>query len=130
MGPNLLNFNWNISASNYSECPLNVITYNIKALNCGSCPTTTNHTNATCKYTSNAGTRCVFTLKFVMCGRDFQESITADIPPSTNASKYNIILYQPGYISCIHPIKYTCIFDDITIIQILQYYPSSLLSAF
>ena len=48
------------------ECP--VIHYNILALNCGSCPTTTNHTTVTCTDVPTDGSVCTFSTKSVVCG--------------------------------------------------------------
>ena len=60
-------FNWNPVAP---DCPS--ISYNILSSNCGSCPTTTNHTNVTCTdvYVST-GDMCTFAVQTVAdsCGR-------------------------------------------------------------
>ena len=48
------------------DCP--AIHYNILASNCGSCPTTTNHTNVTCTDIPTDGSTCVFALQTVVCG--------------------------------------------------------------
>jgi hypothetical protein len=60
-----ITFNWTEIAP---ECP--AIKYNIQASNCGSCPTTTNHTTVTCtKVPTNGGMyMCMFTIKIVICG--------------------------------------------------------------
>ena len=46
------------------------IHYNIKASNCGSCPTTTNHvhTNVTCNDVPTNGSVCTFAVQTVLCG--------------------------------------------------------------
>ena len=43
------------------------IHYNIEASNCGSCPTTTNHTNVTCSDVHNNSV-CTFAIQNVVCG--------------------------------------------------------------
>ena len=48
------------------DCP--AIHYNILASNCGSCPTTTNHTNATCTDVPTNGSVCTFAVQTVACG--------------------------------------------------------------
>ena len=55
-------FSWNSSFSNCSA-----IHYNILASNCGSCPTTTNHTTATCTDVSTDGSVCNFTVQTIVC---------------------------------------------------------------
>ena len=42
--------------------------YNILASNCGSCPTTTNHTNVTCTYLPSDVSVCTLALETVLCG--------------------------------------------------------------
>ncbi len=59
----LLTFDWSVSAA--SDCP--DIQYNILASNCGSCPTTTNHTNVTCTNVPTKDT-CTFAIWRVVCG--------------------------------------------------------------
>ena len=59
-----ISFTWN--PFNISMCP--VIPYNILASNCGSCPTTTNDTNATCTDVPADATYCSFALIPTICG--------------------------------------------------------------
>ena len=47
------------------DCP--AIHYNILASNCGSCPTTTNHTNVTCTDVPTNGGTCTFAVQTVAC---------------------------------------------------------------
>ena len=49
-----------------SDCP--AIYYNIPSSNCGSCPTTTNHTTVTCTDVPTNGSVCTFALQTVVCG--------------------------------------------------------------
>jgi hypothetical protein len=58
-----LTFSWSPVAP---DCP--AIHYNILASNCGSCPTTTNHTNVTCTDVPTNGNACRFALETVVCG--------------------------------------------------------------
>ena len=58
-----LTFSWSSVAL---DCP--VIRYNILASNCGSCPTTTNHTNVTCTDVPTENSVCTFAIQTVLCG--------------------------------------------------------------
>ena len=58
-----LTFNWSSVAP---DCP--TIHYNILASNCGSCPTTTNCTTATCTDIPIDGSVCTFAVQTVVCG--------------------------------------------------------------
>ena len=58
-----LTFSWSPVAP---DCP--AIYYNILASNCGSCPTTTNHTNVTCTDVPTDGKECTFAVQTVICG--------------------------------------------------------------
>ena len=73
-----LTFSWSPVAP---DCP--AIHYNILASNCGSCPTTTNHTNATCTKVPVNDSICTFAVQTVVC-----ENITGNI-----RDPLNIILY-------------------------------------
>ena len=57
-----LTFTWSPAALN---CP--GVLYNILASNCGSCPTTTNYTTATCTDVPSNGSMCVFAVQTVIC---------------------------------------------------------------
>ena len=48
------------------HCPS--IHYNIHASNCGSCPTTTNHTNVTCTDVPTDDSMCSFAIDTTICG--------------------------------------------------------------
>ena len=58
-----LTFSWSPVAP---DCP--AIHYNILASNCGSCPTTTKHTNATCTDVPTDDNECNFAIQTVVCG--------------------------------------------------------------
>ena len=58
-----LRFAWSSVAP---DCP--AIHYNILASNCGSCPTTTNHTNVTCIDIPTDGSVCTIAIQTVVCG--------------------------------------------------------------
>ena len=62
-GLNKITFSWNPVAPN---CP--AIYYNILASNCGSCPTTTNHTIITCTDVPTNNSMCTFAVQAVACG--------------------------------------------------------------
>ena len=56
-----LTFSWS------TDCGA-MVRYNILASNCGSCPTTTNHTNVTCTNVQTNGSLCMFAVQTVACG--------------------------------------------------------------
>ena len=58
-----LTFSWSPVAPDCSA-----IHYNILASNCGSCPTTTNHTEITCTNVPTDGSECTFAVQTVACG--------------------------------------------------------------
>ena len=60
-----LSFTWNSSILSNSNC--SAIRYNISAPNCGSCPTTTNHTSVTCTDVPSDGGICTFTVQILVC---------------------------------------------------------------
>ena len=64
IGLRQLSFSWSPVAP---ECP--GIYYNILASNCGSCPTTTNHTTVTCTDVPTDGQVCTFATQNVICGK-------------------------------------------------------------
>ena len=76
--PNQLTFQWNSVAS---DCPASH--YNILASNCGSCPTTTNHTNVTCTAVPTNDSICTFAVQTVVCG-----NITSNISDPINITLY------------------------------------------
>ena len=63
IGSRQLGFTWSPAAPNCLA-----IYYNILASNCGSCPTTTNHTTATCTDVPINGSMCLFMVQPVVCG--------------------------------------------------------------
>ena len=81
-------FTWNTLSAG---CPN--VHYNILASNCGSCPTTTNHTNATCTEVPTDGSTCVFVLQTVVCG-----IITGEL--SNQVSLFNRESDIPGQLWC------------------------------
>ena len=63
-----LTFSWSPAAP---ENVLNYVTvYNILASNCGSCPTTTNHTSVTCTDIPTNDSTCTFAIQTVVCTED------------------------------------------------------------
>ena len=63
LGSRQLIFSWNVVAP---DCP--AIHYNILTSNCGTCPTTTNHTNAICTDVPiDQDIFCTFVLQTVVC---------------------------------------------------------------
>ena len=67
-------FSWSPVAP---DCP--TVHYNILASNCGSCPTTTNHTNVTCTDVPTDNQECNFAIQTVICGNitgNFSNSIS------------------------------------------------------
>ena len=74
-----LTFSWSPVAP---DCP--AIHY-VLALNCGSCPTTTNHTNVTCTDVPINYSICTFAVQTVVCG-----NITSNISDPINITLYTI----------------------------------------
>ena len=75
-----LTFTWSPVAP---DCP--AIYYNILASNCGSCPTTTNHTNVTCTDVPTDGSVCTFAVQTVACGNisgNFSNPISINVYPT------------------------------------------------
>ena len=75
-------FNWSQAVT---ICPNQAIHYNILASNCGSCPTTTNHTSVTCTNIMQAnGSTCTFAVQTVVCGSiagNPSETISLNLSP-------------------------------------------------
>ena len=65
----MFTFTWSPVAP---DCP--TVYYNILASNCGSCPTTTNHTTVTCTDVPTNGSTCTFAVQTVVCGNVFGNS--------------------------------------------------------
>ena len=95
LNPNWLTFQWNSVAPDCST-----VHYNINASNCGSCPTTTDHTNATCTDVQTNGGVCTFTVSVVVCKSDITNqdgvinvmlgSYAARPKTGTNGCEYNM----------------------------------------
>ena len=51
-----------------TDCGTSKLNYDILASNCGSCPTTTNHTNVTCTDVPTNNSVCIFNIQTVVCG--------------------------------------------------------------
>ena len=58
-----LTFRWSPVGTNCSAD----VHYNISTANCGSCPTTTNHTTVTCTDVPINGSVCTFSVQVVFC---------------------------------------------------------------
>ena len=79
-GSKEITFSWSPVAPDCSA-----IHYNILASNCGSCPSTTNHTNVTCDV--HNGSLCTFAVQTVVCGNiigNVSEHLTLDITETLN----------------------------------------------
>ena len=103
-GPKGITFSWSPVAP---DCPT-TIHYNILASNCGSCPTTTNHTNVTCTGIPSNDSLCNFSIQTVVCGNitgNWSKPLTFNIIADTvslndmSGSKKGVYTI---YISCIH----------------------------
>ena len=72
-----INFNWSAFFHNGYHCDHHdVISFDILASNCGSCPTTTNHTNATCTDIPTDGSICTFSVRSNICNYSEWQKIT------------------------------------------------------
>ena len=85
-----ISFTWN--PFNISMCP--AIPYNILTSNCGSCPTTTNHTAVTCTEVPIDATYCSFALIPTICG---------GISPNLNVLLNVQLKGIPHYLNLKHP---------------------------
>ena len=74
-------FSWSAAAS---EC--SAVHYNILASNCGSCPTTTNHTTITCTDVPTDGSTCVFAVQTVVCG-----NLAGNYSDMVTVTTYNVL---------------------------------------
>ena len=88
-----LTFAW---SSVTPDCP--AIHYNILASNCGSCPTTTNHTNVTCTDVSTNTSVCTFAIQTVICG-DITGNFSDPIGINTNILELYPTVTITGYIA-------------------------------
>ena len=85
-----LTFSWSPVAP---DCP--AIHYNILASsNCGSCPTTTNHTNATCIDIPPDYSGCIFAVQTVVCG-NITSNIINSIGVNTDTCISNTVYTIP-----------------------------------
>ena len=85
IGLRKLSFTWSPVAP---DCP--AIHYNILASNCGSCPTTTNHSTVTCTDIPVNSHVCTFAVKRVLCGNltdNMSRSLTINITDSETAQE-------------------------------------------
>jgi hypothetical protein len=82
-----ITFSWSPVAP---DCP--AFHYNILASNCGSCPTTTNHTNVTCTDVPINDSICTIAIQTVVCG-----NITG------NTSDPIIITFYTTEMDSLHP---------------------------
>ena len=101
-----LTFTWRLLAPG---CP--AINYNILASNCGSCPTTTNHTvTVTCADVPTDGSVCAFTVQIVVCGNIAGNTsvlvpLLDDHTPDVMVSVYDFfVLYSLCFMSKCHTI--------------------------
>ena len=58
-----LTFSWTVPVLGCHD-----VIFNIQASNCGSCPTTTKYTSATCTDVPTDGSMCTFAVQTVVCG--------------------------------------------------------------
>ena len=81
-------FNWSASSHCYHD---RVISYNILASNCGSCPTTTNHTNVTCTDVPTDDSWCNFSVQSEACSCECRQNIMIPTCPGIhhNNDNYN-----------------------------------------
>lgn len=73
-----LTFTWSPVSRNYTH------SYNIQASNCGNCPTSTNHTYATCKNVPTNGNTCIFAIWTVIC-----DDVVGNKSASVNITVFN-----------------------------------------
>ena len=94
VGSRQLTFGWSRSLVD-PDCP--AIHYNIQSSNCGSCPTTTNHTNVTCTDVLTNGNDiqnmlCIFAIQTVVCGNisgNASDRVSIDVLETVNQLHYD-----------------------------------------
>ena len=91
-----LTFSWS------TDCPA-MLHYNILASNCGSCPTTTNHTNVTCTNVPTNNSVCVFTIQTVVCG-NITGQISNPVRVNVNITNSTVHVLSGLIVSTVSPI--------------------------
>ena len=81
--------------------------YNILASNCGSCPTTTNHTNVTCTNVPTNNSVCIFSIQTVVCG-NISGQISYPVRVSVNIANSTVTVLTGLTVSTISPIISYC----------------------
>ena len=76
------------------------IHYNILASNCGSCPTTTNHTNVTCNDVPSKNSVCMFAIQTEVCGNNTGQ-ISDPIRVNVNIAKPTINVLTGSIVSMV-----------------------------
>ena len=74
----MITFKWNVHPLNCRP------TYNILASNCGSCPTTINHTTVTCTDVQTDDGVCMLAIQTVVC-----ERIAGELSPHVSVDVFN-----------------------------------------
>ena len=78
-----LKFTWNSLI--FSKINCSAIHYDILTQNCGNCPTTTNHTTATCTDVPTGDGMCSFTVQILVCN-NYVGSANDSVPLMTAGS--------------------------------------------
>ena len=97
-----ITFTWSTVTSG---CP--TVHYNILASNCGSCPTTTNHTTVTCTDVPTDNRMCTFAIRTVVC-----TNIIGNVskPLKFNVSEtFNKMMHHHSKGSYMHKFYITCL---------------------
>ena len=92
-----LSFNWcsdPLVHTSSSDCPMT--RFNIDTSNCGSCPTTTNHTTVTCTDVPTDGATCFLSIFPIVCGEVFGNLTTVSLTLSS-VSTAGLQNYKPLY---------------------------------
>ena len=93
-----LTFSW----STELDC-VALLHYNIQASNCGSCTTTTNHTNVTCTDVPTNNSVCIFTVQIVVCG-NVSGQMSNPVRVSVNIANSTVTLFTGLIVSTVSPI--------------------------
>ena len=109
-----LTFEWSPVAP---DCP--AIHYNILASNCGSCPTTTNHTTVTCTDVPINGSTCTFAIQTVVCGNIIGNNISNSVRIILYGASTFVWSTTTAYIASISSLATTLIISVVVFITVI-----------
>ena len=97
--PDMIVFMWSTHSLGLLDCHVTTSFNIVASRECGSCPTTTNHTTVTCTDVPSNGGMCMFAVQAVVCGSMIGESsnpVLVDTTVTTNKNSKENIMYYVG----------------------------------